>query len=129
MLFGMATTWPSKRHVITGCLAALNGLCPEQQACLLCLHTPKLMQAPAADGSLHSVKQRCVLHTYAVHLNTLIAAFYASLRDLFNRNEVPHFCHRVHAPCWCTLIIWDTALLQVTFRHRAVVEALLLPLT
>ena len=68
--------WPSKRHVSTGCLDAFKGLCAEQQAYLLCLHTPNLMQATAADGSLHSVKPRCVLHTYAVHLKTLIAVCY-----------------------------------------------------
>ena len=89
-MFGMAKTWPSKRHVSTGCLAAFKGICAEQQAYLVCLKNPKHMQATAADGSLPSVQQRCVLHICCSSQN-VDAACYPSLRELFYGNEVPQF--------------------------------------
>ena len=82
--------WPSKRHMSTGCLAAFKSICAEQQAYLVCLKNPKHMQATAADGSLPSAKQRCVLHTCCSSQN-VDAACYLSLRDRFNGNEVPQF--------------------------------------
>ena len=73
-----------------GCLAAFKGIRAEQQAYFMCLNTPNLMQATAADGSLHSVQQGCVLHTCCSSQN-VDAACYLSLRDLFNGNQVPQF--------------------------------------